>query len=158
MPVGRGQDRERRDFSLKGANKGTRRMSLPWSQLTEYAGNDCTGGYIDILNRAPDMEIASIQCDADPELGIFLPSSHQRLHTLHVYEDEGSVDSPGGVINSLSHFELPALKSLRMSYAHSLIRIPTSLLGLTAGGLKYLSFDAPFAISSEFIGILSVCL
>ncbi|SJL02796.1 uncharacterized protein ARMOST_06133 [Armillaria ostoyae] len=49
-------------FSLKGANRGTRRMSLPWSQLTKYAGTDCTGGYIDILNRAPDMEVASIQC------------------------------------------------------------------------------------------------
>ncbi|PBK65364.1 hypothetical protein ARMSODRAFT_442206 [Armillaria solidipes] len=138
-----------RSFSLKGANKGTRRMSLPWSQLTEYAGTDCTGGYIDILKRASDMETASIQCDSDPELGIFLPSSHQRLHTLHVYEVEGSVDSPGGVINILSHFYLPALKSLRMSYAHPLVRIPTSLLGSTAGGLKSLSFDAPFAISSE---------
>ncbi|KAK0218510.1 hypothetical protein EDD85DRAFT_355693 [Armillaria nabsnona] len=136
-------------FSLRGANKGTRRMSLPCSQLTDYAGNDFTGGYIDILNRAPNMEIASMQCDLDPELGIFLPSSHRRLHTLHVYEVEGSVDSPGGIINVLSHFEFPALKSLRMAYAHTFIRVPTSLIGSTAGGLKSLSFDTPFAISSE---------
>ncbi len=77
------------------------------------------------------MEIASI---LDPELGIFLPSSHRRLHTLHMYEVEVSVDSPGGIIHVLSKFELPALRSLRMVYAHPLIRIPTSLLGSTVGG------------------------
>ncbi len=59
------------------------------------------------------------------------------------------MDSPGGIINVLSHFEFPALKSLRMAYAHTFIRVPTSLMGSTAGGLKSLSFDAPFAISSE---------
>ncbi|KAK0491732.1 hypothetical protein EDD18DRAFT_1186103 [Armillaria luteobubalina] len=90
-----------------------------------------------ILNRTPNTEITSMTCEFDPSRRrIFLPLSHRRLHTLHVYEG----------VCVLSKFDLPTLRSLRMSYAHTCSQVPTSLLGLITRGLKVLSFHSPFLI------------
>ncbi len=142
-----------RSFSLKGAYRAIEQINVPLSQLIEYAGHDLTSSYIDILERAPYMETASLQCDEDSEVDgwVVRPSSHQRLRVLHVHEVEETSDSfvssEGGICRVLSHLEVPALESLSMSYAHPFIQFPT-LRGSTAGNLKSLSIAAPFLISA----------
>ncbi|KAK0450517.1 uncharacterized protein EV420DRAFT_1766608 [Desarmillaria tabescens] len=145
-----------RSFSLKGVLRGVEQMNLPWSQLTEYSGNDWTSGYIDILKRAQDMESASLQCHDDSEFeGMFPSLSHRRLRVLHVHEEEENLDiedilSEGGIVHFLLHVEFPALESLKMTYVHPYnVQVPKSLLGSTARGLKSLSIDSPIILSSR---------
>ncbi|SJL02847.1 uncharacterized protein ARMOST_06186 [Armillaria ostoyae] len=147
-----------RSLSLKGISRSTRQTSLPWSQLTDYTGDDGSS-YMDVLKRAPDMERASLQCFAD---GTHQTSSHQRLRILHVHEVERSPyasDSAGGILQFLSCVEFPALESLHMTYAHTRnVLVPKSLLGSTVSSLKSLSIDARSVLSStaqaDFLSLL----
>ncbi len=143
-----------RSFSLKGAYRAIQQINIPWSQLTEYAGHDLTSSYIGVLELTPLMETTSLQCDDDSEVDDWVvhPSSHQRLHVLHMHEVEETsefVSSEGGICHVLSHIEVPALESLSMTYAHPFIRLPTSLCGSTAENLKSLSIAGPPFIDAE---------
>ncbi|KAK0234328.1 hypothetical protein IW262DRAFT_145871 [Armillaria fumosa] len=143
-----------RSVCIEGVPDIPKRIILPWSQLTEYVGQDWTASYIDILKRAPAMERISLQCDEDSEVGgVFPPSSHQRLNILRVHEVGEMLDPdivPGrGIIFFLSHMEFPALEFLMMTYDHPFIRVPTSLRGSTARSLQVLSIDASFPLSVE---------
>ncbi|SJL02840.1 uncharacterized protein ARMOST_06178 [Armillaria ostoyae] len=109
----------------------------------------------DIFKRAPDMERASLQCDAESEYDDENhPSlSHQGLRVLHLHEVEdpsnAHILSEGGIVRLLSYIEFPALDSLSMSYRHTSIQIPRTLRGSTASSLRFLSIDAPFVITAE---------
>ncbi len=138
-----------RSLSLKGIRRSIGRMSLPWSQLTEYTGDNTTTRYIGILARASDMERASLQCFED---GTHQTSSHQRLRILHVQEVRQSpygTNSEGGILQFLSCVEFPILESLRMTYPHTHnVLVPKSLLGSTARSLTSLSIDSRSDLSS----------
>ncbi|KAK0436237.1 hypothetical protein EV421DRAFT_1981285, partial [Armillaria borealis] len=147
-----------RSLSLKGIGRSIEQMSLPWSQLTDYTGDDRTS-CMDILKRAPEIERASLQCFED---GTHQTLSRQRLRILHVHEVGPTPyvrDSAGGILQLLSCVEFPALESLHMAYAHTHnVLIPKSLMGLTAGSLKSLSIDARSVLSStaqaDFLSLL----
>ncbi len=143
-----------RSVSIEGAPDATKQINLPWSQLTDYVGNDWTTSYIDVLKLAPAMVWISLRCDEDSVVDEAVPpSSHQRLRRLHVHEVEEILDSDivpeGGIIHFLSHMEFPALGYLTMTYKHPLVRIPTSLRGSTACSLQVLIIDALFPITVE---------
>ncbi|KAK0436241.1 hypothetical protein EV421DRAFT_1739697 [Armillaria borealis] len=146
---------ELRSFTLQRMCAAIEEISLPWSQLNEYAGDDWMSSYIDIFKRAPDMERASLQCDAESEYDDENhPSlSHQGLRVLHLHEVEDPSNAhillEGGIVRLLSYIEFPALDSLSMSYRHTSIQIPRTLRGSTASSLRFLSIDAPFVITAE---------
>ncbi len=148
-----------RSLSLKGIRRSLGRTSLPWSQLTEYTGDNTTTSYIDILKYASDMERASLQCFED---GTHQTSSHQRLRILHVQEVRQSpygTNSAGGILQFLSCVEFPVLESLSMTYAHTYdVLVPKSLLDSTAGSLKSLSifFDPRSDVSTAQADLLSL--
>ncbi len=144
-----------RSFTLQRMCAAVQEISLPWSQLNEYTGDDWMSSYIAIFKQAPDMERASLQCDGESEYDHEdHPSiSHQALRVLHVHEAEDSrnsrILSEGGIVRLLSYIEFPALESLSMSYMHASIRVPCNLRGSTASSLRSLSIDAPFVLSAE---------
>ncbi|PBK91196.1 hypothetical protein ARMGADRAFT_218735 [Armillaria gallica] len=130
-----------RSFTLQRMCAAVQEISLPWSQLNEYTGDDWMSSYI---AHAPDMKRASLQCDGESEYDHEdHPSmSHQALRILHVHEAEDSrnsrILSDGGIVRLLSYIEFPALESLSMSYMHTSIRVPCTLRGPTASSLRSL--------------------
>ncbi|KAK0185315.1 hypothetical protein F5146DRAFT_202698 [Armillaria mellea] len=144
-----------RSFTLQCMRAAVQEISLPWSQLKEYTGDDRMSSYIAIFKRTPDMERASLQCDGESEYDHEdHPSlSHQGLRILHLHEAEDPTSSrilsEGGIVRLLSYIEFPALESLSMSYLHTSIRVPRTLRGSMANSLRSLSIDAPFVIHAS---------
>ncbi|KAK0491777.1 hypothetical protein EDD18DRAFT_1290852 [Armillaria luteobubalina] len=143
-----------RSVRTEGVPEITKQINLPWSQITDYVGQDGTTCYIDVLRLALALERISLECYEGDDVDEIVPaSSHQRLRDLRVHES-GAIPDPdtapgGGIIYFLSHVEFPALEFLKMVYDHPYIRVPTSLRGSTARNLQALSISASFPISVE---------
>ncbi|PBK84398.1 hypothetical protein ARMGADRAFT_1170039 [Armillaria gallica] len=152
-----------RSFSLKGAYEGSKQISLPWSQITEYAGDEGTTSFADILKLAPRMESASLRLKKlwpheVHNFPLIHEHTHKRLRILHVYEFEDDFHSPVSpeacITHLLSHIAFPALESLNMTYAHQWTRMPFFSPGSVPANLKSISIDAIHIPQYDIIELL----
>ncbi|SJL18161.1 uncharacterized protein ARMOST_21737 [Armillaria ostoyae] len=118
--------------SIEGAPDAPKQINLPWSQLTDYVGNDWMTSYIDVLKLAPAMERISLRCDEDPGL---MRRSLLRLTSVFV----------SFLCTKSKRFSI----QISFQKEHPFARVPTSQRVSTARSLQVLIINASFPISVE---------